>query len=140
MNLSQNDIGDGRLLILLFLAVTIISIPSISQRLSAFSNTKDALYLNTSDTYLYITKDNHQLNKASTSLEAAYPLLFQKIPINRASENLLETIPGVGSKTAALIVAERQQRGQYANANDLATIQGLGKSKTRNILKYITFE
>lgn len=140
MSLSQNDTGDGRLLILYFLAIIIISTPIISKKISAIANTGDLLYLNTKGADLYMTQDHHVIECSSASFEAAYPLLFQKIPINTASENLLETIPGVGKKTSLLIIEKRNQLNGITSERELEKIQGLGKHKTRNISKYITFE
>jgi len=60
-------------------------------------------------------------------------LLGQKIPINIASKELLEVLPGVGEKTAEKIIAYRP----YKKTEDLLKVPGLGKNKLKQIQPYL---
>lgn len=68
------------------------------------------------------------------------PLFFKKIPGNSADRRLLESVPGVGVKTASKIIALRKAKGGRLVDEDLLHIKGIGKKKLENIKKYITFQ
>jgi len=63
------------------------------------------------------------------------PLFAQgTIDINTASASELEKLPGVGPKTAAKIVAEREANGPYASLQDVEKrVKGIGP---KSILKW----
>lgn len=75
------------------------------------------------------------------SIPADYvPLFFQKIPLNQASYQLLQTIPGVGPKTAAQIIQLRDKRGRITDSDELLLIKGIGVKKQKSLSKYLSFE
>ncbi len=57
------------------------------------------------------------------------PFFFEKIPLCRAGEELLSTIPGVGPSTAAAIKRYVDQNGVPAAYSDLKEINGIGARK-----------
>src|SRR5450631_4708580 len=52
--------------------------------------------------------------------------------INTASASDFETLPGVGAKTAALIVEYRQKNGPFKKIEELMNVRGIGE---KNFLK-----
>lgn len=65
----------------------------------------------------------------------ASPLLFQKIPVNQADVELLQTIPGIGPELAARIVDTRIREGRFKNSEDLLKVPGIG-IKRKELLQY----
>jgi competence protein ComEA len=51
------------------------------------------------------------------------------VNINTGAEEELKTLPGVGPKTAAAILAYRQEHGPFQRAEDLLEIRGIGAKK-----------
>jgi competence protein ComEA len=58
-----------------------------------------------------------------------------KVDVNSADVETLQTLPGIGSTLADRIVAGRP----YKNADDLAKVKGLSKSKVEAIQNQVTF-
>jgi len=54
------------------------------------------------------------------------------VNINTASAAELESLPGVGAKTAARIVEYRQKNGPFKKIEDLMNVRGIGE---KNFLK-----
>lgn len=52
---------------------------------------------------------------------------MEAVNLNTASVVELQTIKGVGPKTAQKIVAFRDQHGQFATVGDLCNVPGIGK-------------
>ncbi len=69
---------------------------------------------------------------------------FQKITlgvpisINRASEEDLQAIPGIGSALARNIVLKRQQMGGFTQISQLLTVPGIGQGLFDKIRGYVT--
>jgi competence protein ComEA len=63
---------------------------------------------------------------------AAKPPATGTININTASAVDLETLPGVGAKTAQRIVEYRQKNGPFKKIEDLMNVRGVGE---KNFLK-----
>lgn len=68
------------------------------------------------------------------------PLFFLKIPINEASAQLLQTIPGVGPKTAEQILQLRQKKSRIKEIDELLLIRGVGVKKQKILGQYLSFE
>jgi competence protein ComEA len=54
------------------------------------------------------------------------------VNINTASAAELDTLPGIGAKTAALIVEYRQKNGPFKKIEELMNVRGVGE---KNFLK-----
>lgn len=63
-----------------------------------------------------------------------------KININTASENLLDTLPGIGPVLAKRIVEYRQANGPFQQTTDLSLVEGIGSETLVSILDLITVE
>lgn len=61
----------------------------------------------------------------------------EKININTASVEQLDTLPGIGPKTAQKIVADRQKNGPFKKPEDLKRVSGIGDKKYVTIADYI---
>lgn len=60
----------------------------------------------------------------------------EKLDVNTASAQELETLTGVGPRLAAEIVKEREENGAFETLEDLLRVRGIGESK----LKEFRFE
>ncbi|NOT45603.1 MAG: helix-hairpin-helix domain-containing protein [Acidobacteria bacterium] len=49
------------------------------------------------------------------------------VNINTASQAQLETLPGVGARTAERIIEYRQKNGAFRKIEDLMNVQGIGE-------------
>lgn len=73
--------------------------------------------------------------KQKKKAKVAFP-----ISINTASASTLCAIPGVGPKMAEKIIEFRKTHGPLKKEADLLKISGIGKKKSKNILKCIKFD
>lgn len=60
------------------------------------------------------------------------------IDLNRASEEDLLLVPGIGERMAAQIVQLRQSRGKFERLSDLTVVRGIKDRKLRELEKYLT--
>jgi competence protein ComEA len=67
-----------------------------------------------------------------TSHAATKPAVGGPINLNTASAAELEALPGVGAKTAALIVEFRTKNGPFKKVEELMNVRGIGE---KNFLK-----
>lgn len=51
------------------------------------------------------------------------------LDINLAQEEQLMTLPGIGEKTAQVIIAYRQEYGPFKNVDELMHVKGIGVKK-----------
>jgi competence protein ComEA len=57
----------------------------------------------------------------------------QPVDINRASENDLRALPGIGNVLASRIVEARERDGPFASLDDLRRVRGLGRAKLEKL-------
>jgi competence ComEA-like helix-hairpin-helix protein len=60
-----------------------------------------------------------------------------KIDLNLATAEALQTLPGIGAKTAESIMAYRSQNGGFQSVADLERVKGIGPSKLQQLLPYV---
>ncbi|MBD3245395.1 MAG: hypothetical protein GF333_00085 [Candidatus Omnitrophica bacterium] len=63
----------------------------------------------------------------------------QRIPINRATSEQLQSIPGIGPVLAARIISDRRLHGGYSCVRDLQRVKGIGVSKARRMEPFLSF-
>jgi competence ComEA-like helix-hairpin-helix protein len=66
---------------------------------------------------------------------ASWPARAQSVDVNTATQAELESLPGIGPKTAAEIIRERDEGGPFASVDDLARVPSMTPSilgKIRN--------
>ena len=68
----------------------------------------------------------------TSSRSAAKPASSATVNLNTASAVELEGLPGIGAKTAALIVEFRQKNGPFKKIEELMNVRGIGE---KNFLK-----
>ena len=61
----------------------------------------------------------------------------QPVDINRASEDELRVLPGIGSVLASRIVEAREREGPFASLEDLRRVRGLGRAKLERLARAI---
>lgn len=61
----------------------------------------------------------------------------EPIDLNTATEQQLDTLPGVGPSTARAIVAYRLQHGPFARVEDLLNVRGIGPAKLEALLGFV---
>jgi competence protein ComEA len=74
--------------------------------------------------------------KASKSKPAA--TISTPVNINTATVAQLEALPGVGAKTAQLIVEERQKNGGFKKIEELMNIKGIGEKSFLKLKPMVT--
>lgn len=67
-------------------------------------------------------------------------LNIEKVNINTASAEQLQTLPGIGQTRAEAIVADREANGPYRLPEDITRVSGIGQGILEGILDYITVE
>jgi comEA protein len=53
----------------------------------------------------------------------------QKVDLNRADQEELESLPGVGAHLAAQILEYREKLGPFQRVEDLMNVRGIGEKK-----------
>lgn len=62
------------------------------------------------------------------------------IDVNTASAAALEAIPGVGAKTAAAILSDREENGAFASVEDLDRVRGIGPATVERLRPFVRVE
>ena len=55
------------------------------------------------------------------------PTAADRVDLNRADQEALEALPGVGPRTAELIIAYREEHGGFKKIEELMNIRGIGE-------------
>jgi competence protein ComEA len=76
---------------------------------------------------------------AATPAPPAAPSLTQTRPISlsRATQQELETLPGVGPALAMAILYYRQQHGAFRGVSDLLNVPGFGPERVEAVRQYV---
>jgi len=68
------------------------------------------------------------------------PFYFQKINVNTASSELLQTLQGVGPSLAEAIISYREKEGPFHSLEDLRKIKGIGEKRAKYFGEKLRFE
>jgi len=80
-------------------------------------------------------------NKASKRPPAKLaPLFFKPIPINKADEELLITIPGIGPVLARRIIEFRKLHGRISAIEELDEVKGIGPAKLEKLKAHLVVD
>lgn len=80
-----------------------------------------------------VRADGAVLSRAAPAAGAA-----DKLDLNHCSPDGLESLPGIGPKTAAAIVLFRQEHGLFRSVEDLVQVHGIGPAKMDRIRGLVT--
>lgn len=81
------------------------------------------------------------------TLIAAFAALFltfgsafaaDKINLNEASVDQLQTLDGVGPATASAIIEYREVNGGFESVEELKNVKGIGDKKLQKLSEYVT--
>lgn len=64
----------------------------------------------------------------------------QPLPINRADEQALQLLPGVGPHLAQEIIVARQRNGNFVGPEDLARVKGIGPVRLQQLQPLVSFQ
>lgn len=93
----------------------------------------DYFYIPGSDEEIPATARNAPANIPSGNIaNFDYPL-----NLNEASQEALESLPGIGPSKAIDIIAYRDQHGPYGSVDDLLDVQGIGPTTLEAIREYL---
>ncbi|BHH83105.1 ComEA family DNA-binding protein [Desulforhopalus sp. 52FAK] len=79
------------------------------------------------------TTSSHVLqeNFTTPSLSVFY---FQKVPVNQASSELLQTVPGIGPRLAEDIIEYRTVNGRFTGMESIKTLPGVGDKRAKYLM------
>lgn len=75
-------------------------------------------------------------SKVPTS--ADQPTVAERININTATLEQLQTLPGIGETIAKRILQYRSDYGAFEKAEDLTLVEGVGIDKLAQLIDYVT--
>jgi len=64
--------------------------------------------------------------------------ISDKISINKATNNELATINGIGTKKAQAIIEHREANGDFVSVEELVKVKGIGKSTLQKITPFVS--
>ena len=77
---------------------------------------------------------------SAANFELATPSGGRRVRINSASQEELETLPGVGPVTAQRIIEHRELVGEFADLADLDQVSGIGPRTLENLQDRVAFD
>ncbi len=90
---------------------------------------------------------DHRVTPVGASITFYQPVLSPypqlegvKVPVNTASLEELEQLPGIGPTKAKAIQAYIREHGPFTNKKQLLEVDGIGQSTWEELLPYITLE
>ena len=76
--------------------------------------------------------------QSSRSADAAPKSGAAALNLNTATAAQLEALPGIGARTAQLIVEYRQKNGGFKKVEDLMNVKGIGEKSFLKLKPHIT--
>lgn len=108
------------------------------------SRVNDVFILRDGD-YFYIPAIDEEIPETARNATANIPLgetteFDYPLNLNDASQEALESLPGIGPSKATGIIAYRDQMGPFTSVDDLLNVQGIGLTTLESIREYLIVE
>ncbi|MBR2590912.1 MAG: ComEA family DNA-binding protein [Clostridia bacterium] len=89
-----------------------------------------------------IGQKSFENKSVDTAVSTTAPESVQLFPVNvnTATQAQLQTIPGIGEKTAQAIVDYREAHGAFATVDELLQVSGIGEKTLESIKEYVCVE
>jgi competence protein ComEA helix-hairpin-helix repeat region len=102
-------------------------------------SSKEGARILNQDTALTVTSKDHRILILQDPLSAkALWVLGRPIPINRATAEDLDRLPGIGPGLAQRIVEYRERRGRFSSLDELIEVNGIKEKTFEKIKGYLT--
>lgn len=86
-----------------------------------------------------VNGNNNNVNKKyAENTNSSTSQKVNKVNINTATQEELETLPGIGPAIAQKITAYRKEKGKFSNIEQIKEVNGIGESKYTEIKEFIT--
>jgi competence protein ComEA len=79
--------------------------------------------------------DNSSLTDANATTATTSAAANEKVNINTATLDQLESLKGIGAGKAQAIIDYRTQHGAFKSVNDLSNVKGMSEKNLANLLK-----
>ena len=101
---------------------------------------KESQEMNKENQYVYegIKENGLQEKSSQRNSELKGTIGNKKVNINKASQEELDSLPGIGPSTASKILEYRRENGNFKNIEDIKGVSGIGESKFEKIKEMIT--
>ena len=97
---------------------------------------KDDIY-NKVETNTITEVENYITAESGMDIEERQTKTSEKVNINTATQEELETLVGVGPSIANKIVQYRKENGNFKTVDDIKNVSGIGESKFEKIKDYV---
>ena len=109
--------------------------------LAALIVVHNAFYIPDAVSFTQISTDGSQSEELeSGQTEKDEETNLGKVPINRADETELDTLPGIGPALAKAIVEYREENGGFSSLEELMEVPGIGEKKFAELKDLISLE
>jgi len=78
------------------------------------------------------------LSSVSVLAQKAGPVAAEKVNLNSATAEQLESLPGIGPAMAKLIIEHRTKSGKFTRIEEIMNIKGIGEKKFQKIKDRLT--
>lgn len=101
----------------------------------------NAFYIPDAVSFTQISTDGSQSEELeSGQTEKDEETNLGKVPINRADETELDTLPGIGPALAKAIVEYREENGGFSSLEELMEVPGIGEKKFAELKDRVSLE
>ena len=101
---------------------------------------KESQEVNQENEHVYggTKEKSSQVSNLQKNSESKETIRNKKVNINKASQEELDSLPGIGPSTADKILEYRKQNGNFKSIEDIKEVSGIGESKFEKIRNMIT--
>jgi competence protein ComEA len=78
------------------------------------------------------------LSSVSVMAQKSAPAATEKINLNSATAEQLESLPGIGPATAKSIIEHRTKVGKFSRIEEIMNVKGIGEKKFQKIKERLT--